>query len=291
MIVADADRPFAWPGAARSAVLLGFDLDGPTGARLQGEAIWRSTRSFLEGGYGPFRGLPRLLRLLDDLGLPATFFVPAWIVETWPDAGASILEHGHEIAGHGYRHENFFDLTVDQQHEVLGRSQEVFRRHFGRAARGFRTPSGDWHPQTPRLLLEHDYHYSSSLRSDHRPYFHRLADADHDLLEIPARVDLDDYAYFAYATQPPYPPAGDRIASYPAVMDNWRREFEGHHRVGGCLATVWHPKVSGTPGRALALRGLLDPISEQRDVWFATGADIDGWVRSQPLEPTSVVSR
>lgn len=279
-----ADAQLAWPEGAKSAVLLGFDLDGPTSARLQGDDIWRSARAFLEGGYGPFRGLPRLLRILRELELPATFFVPAWVVETWPDQCAGIVEGGHEVAGHGYRHENFFDLSTEQQHEALGRSQEVFRRYFGEPASGFRTPSGDWHQETSRILLEHGYRYSSSLRSDHQPFFHRLREPALDLVEIPARVDLDDYAYLAYTTQPPYPPAGDRIAGYATTMDNWRREFEGHYRVGGCLATVWHPKVSGTPGRALALRGLLEQAARPDDMWFATGTEIADWVRNHGVQ-------
>lgn len=278
---ADHPAPLRWPDGARSCAALAFDLDGPTAAALQGDRIWDSPRRFLDGAYGPTCGLPRLLRLLADHQLHATFFVPAWIVETWPDACREIVAAGHEVAGHGDRHENFFDLDVQTQERVLARSQQVFADVLGSPATGFRAPSGDWHPDTPRLLVAHGYTWSSSLRADHLPYMHRRLDLGDTLVEIPARVDLDDYAYLAFSEEPAFPPGGDRIAAYDDVVANWRREFDGHHAIGGCFTTVWHPKVSGTPGRARVLGELLGHMAATPDVWFATGHQVAELVRGQ----------
>lgn len=275
----------AWPGGARSAVALAFDLDGPTGAQMIDGSIWRRPRHFSLGGYGPYRALPRILDLLDRFAVPATFFVPARVVELWPQACEAIVERGHEVAHHGYDHECYWDLTVPQQEDVLARSQEVFRKYLGAPAVGFRTPSGDWHPQTPRLLLAHGIVYSSSMRDDERPYRIPVEGADRDLVEIPARVDLDDYAYFAYHRDPDFPRGQDRIASYRLTLDNWRFEFDGHHRAGACLTTIWHPKVSGTPGRTIVLERLIAHMREH-DVWFARCREVAQWCL-ETSEPTT----
>nr|BFE59469.1 polysaccharide deacetylase [Dactylosporangium thailandense] len=271
-----------WPGGARSCVALAFDLDGPTGVGMIDGSIWRSPRHFSLGGYDAYRALPRVLDLLERFGIPATFFVPAAVVELWPDACRGIVERGHEVAHHGYQHECYWDLTPDEQHEVLTRSQAVFRKHFGAAAVGFRTPSGDWHPQTPRLLLEHGIFYSSSMRDDERPYRHTVDGEIAELIEIPARVDLDDYAYFAYHRDPDFPRGQDRIASYRLTLDNWRREFDGHHRAGACLTTIWHPKVSATAGRAIVLERLLEHMTACGDVWFARCREVAEWCLARP---------
>lgn len=263
-----------WPGGRRSAAVLAFDVDGPTGAALIDGTLWAAPRRFAEGGYDLHRAVPRVLRILARYDVRATFFTPGWVVETWPNVIAAVADAGHEVAHHGYRHERFADLDVPAAREVIERSQDVFDRVLGRRAVGYRTPTGDWSPQTPALLDELGFGYSSSLRDDHAPYRHRIAGATADLVEIPARVDLDDYAAFAYSRDPDFPSGGDRIAPYRAVLDNWVREADGHHEIGGCFVTTLHPKVSATPGRARVVEALVAHLAGRDDLWLATAEQV-----------------
>ncbi len=104
-----------WPDNYKACLALAFDLDGPTGDAMLNGSIWRKPEYFGFGGYGPYRALPRLLDLLDEFRIPTTFFVPAWVVENWPRQCQAIVERGHEVAYHGYKHESFYALTLDQQ--------------------------------------------------------------------------------------------------------------------------------------------------------------------------------
>jgi peptidoglycan/xylan/chitin deacetylase (PgdA/CDA1 family) len=269
--------PGYWPAGHRSAVALAFDVDGPTGDAMLNGSIWRKPSYFALGAYGPHRALPRILDLLDEAGVSATFFTPAWVVETWPDACRAVVERGHEMAHHGYRHERYWDLEPDQQSEVIERSQRIFRDVLGAPAVGFRTPSGDWHPGTPRLLVEAGFTYSSSMRGDDRPYLHEVDGAVTPLVEIPGRWDLDDYASLAYTRNPDYPAGQDRIASYELTLDNWIREFDGSHAEGLCMTTLFHPKVSGKPGRLLLLERFLAHMRSSGDAWFATCREVAEW--------------
>ena len=96
-----------WPNQAKSAFNLGFDLDG--------ETIWRNKArrlpggdSFLKGpsigGYGPRKGAYRILEILKEFDLKATWFIPAVMIEEHQAVVEKILDGGHEISHHGYDH-------------------------------------------------------------------------------------------------------------------------------------------------------------------------------------------
>jgi peptidoglycan-N-acetylglucosamine deacetylase len=271
-----------WPDGYRSCVMLAFDVDGPSGGAMVDGSIWQMPRYFVQGSYGPFRAVPRILDLLERLGVRATFFVPAWVVEHWPAVCRDILVSGHEVGHHGYKHERYADLDVAAQESVLQRSQAVFEDVLGMQALGYRTPTGDWQRETPRVLAEHGFLYSSSFRDDDRPYRRVINGAVSSLVEIPAPVELDDYAYYAFTEDPPFPKGHDRIAGYRVVLSNWCQEFDGMHRAGGLLTTTFHPKISATPGRAVVLERFVEHMLAAEGSWFATGTEVARWVLAHP---------
>ncbi|MCU5771623.1 polysaccharide deacetylase [Erwiniaceae bacterium BAC15a-03b] len=265
-----------WPQGRQGCMALAFDLDGPTGDAMLNGSIWQKPEYFTFGGYGPFRALGRILDLLEQYQLPATFFIPAWVVEQWPQQCAAIVEKGHEVAYHGYRHESFYALNGDQQRQVMAKSREIFWQHLGIRAEGFRTPSGDWHQETPGVLLDAGVIYSSSMRGDDRPYAISVPGYTQPLVEIPGKWEMDDYASLAYTREPDFPKGLDRTASYALTLDNWCREFDGAMDEGLCLTTLFHPKISGKPGRILLLEQFIAHM-RQRDVWFARCRDVAHW--------------
>ncbi|MFE9643238.1 polysaccharide deacetylase [Streptomyces sp. NPDC006365] len=261
--------------------MLSFDLDGPTLWLDRATGQWDDARGFSLGAYGPWRGTPRLLDLLEDRSLPATFFVPGKIVEEWPAVVKDIAASGHEIGHHGWMHETFFDHSRAAQRDIIERGQDLLERTAGVRAVGFRSPSGDIAADTPSLLAELGFSYSSSMRGDDRPYRWEADGHVLDLIEIPAHWELDDYQQFVYNESPPEPRGLDRIASTLTTFDNWRREFDGYHRWGLCYVLMLHPQVIGKPQRVRALERLLDHMRRAGDVWFATGAEIADWWRSR----------
>jgi len=51
----------------------------------------------------------RVLSILDQYRIPATFFVVADVIEHYPGLIETIVEHGHEIACHGLHHSCVID--------------------------------------------------------------------------------------------------------------------------------------------------------------------------------------
>ncbi|WP_249977731.1 polysaccharide deacetylase family protein [Vreelandella olivaria] len=266
-----------WPNSKKGCMALAFDLDGPTGDAMLNHSIWCNPEYFSFGGYGPFRALGRLLDLLDDFTLPATFFVPAWVIKTWPNQCKEIVERGHEIGYHGYKHESFFTLDREQQFRVMEKSQHIFWKYLGQQAKGFRTPSGDWHKDTLSILSDFGVIYSSSMRGDDRPYLIHLNN-NHPLVELPGKWELDDYSSIAYTRNPNFPAGLDRTASYRLTLENWCFEFDGAMDEGLFLTTLFHPKIIGKPGRLIILEKYFEHICGRNDVWFAKGKNVAEWV-------------
>src|ERR1700712_3308642 len=66
--------PPSWPGGARCAVALSFDADHDTIPLRDGD---ESPMRLSQGQYGNRQAVPRIRRLLDREGVPASFFYPA----------------------------------------------------------------------------------------------------------------------------------------------------------------------------------------------------------------------
>src|ERR1700754_3723973 len=73
-----------WPDGGKCAAMLCFDVDGETTALSEDTALARRRTLMSQCEYGPRIGVPRLLGLLDHLEVPATVFIPGFIVEEHP---------------------------------------------------------------------------------------------------------------------------------------------------------------------------------------------------------------
>lgn len=272
-----------WPKGKKSAVMFTFDLDGDTTwengnvGLANGE---KYIKSLSIGQYGPKRCVDMILDKLDKYKVKATFFIPGLTVERYPELVKKIDDAGHEIGHHGYAHERFAGKTTKEQIEIIEKSQRIFKEVIGREVSGFRTPSGDWAVDTPSLLYERGFRYSSSMRGDDRPYRTIIDGEETDFIEIPTKWEVDDYVAMAYNMYPAEPAGQDRISSYKDVQENFMKEFEGHHKYGLCISYMNHPQVIGSPGRIQILEYLLKNISTRDDVWVATGSEIADWYRS-----------
>jgi len=83
----------------------------------------------------------RLLRVLRETETRATFFVLGWNADRFPDLVKRVLDAGHEIGSHGYRHQVVYSLSPGQFREDLARSMEAIDRVTGGPPVGYRAPS------------------------------------------------------------------------------------------------------------------------------------------------------
>lgn len=83
----------------------------------------------------------RLLRLLAEFRVKATFFVLTWNAERHPALVEEIAADGHEIATHGHAHRLVYELGPDLFRRDLDRSISILERITGRRPSGYRAPS------------------------------------------------------------------------------------------------------------------------------------------------------
>jgi peptidoglycan-N-acetylglucosamine deacetylase len=262
-----------------STVCLTFDFDAIS--------LW-AARGLTSPGYvsrGEFgaHAVPRILRLLREREITATFFIPGHTVETYPDLCTAIVADGHEIGLHGYMHEPVSTLDAAKEAEVCKRAVEAIRRVTGVEVRGNRTPSWDYTPHTVGVLLELGCEYDSSLMAtDYTPYHVRQGDRFHQdrpyefgeptsIVEIPVSWTLDDYPQFEYVRTDIVLPGlrrpDDVFANFLDDVDYMLREVPG----GVCTLT-FHPQVIGRGHRMLGLERFLDRCAE-RPLRFRTCVD------------------
>ena len=91
--------------------------------------------------------------------------MPGHTLVTFPESIDAILAGGHELACHGWYHEDFAELEPDVQGEILRRSVEAVRARTGAAPAGHRAPYWSLGPGTLALVEATGFVYDSSLMS------------------------------------------------------------------------------------------------------------------------------
>ena len=264
-----------WPHGNRCAAAFTFDEDGECVAFGYDRANASRRLSLQsEATYGPEVGLPRILDLLQDRGVRATFFVPGYTAERHQEIVADMVRRGHEVAHHGYLHERPDLLGEDEERKVLKKGAEILRQITGRCPRGYRAPSWEMSARTPGLLKENGLIYDSSLMGDDEPYY-IPANGREKLLEIPVHWTNDDWVHFGFCSSPPL---GNGISSPSKVYDTWSEEFLGYCQFGGCFVLTLHPFVIGRPSRIRLLDRMIGLIQGTEKVWITTLEEIADYV-------------
>jgi polysaccharide deacetylase family protein (PEP-CTERM system associated) len=108
----------------------------------------------------------RLLRIFEDTGTRATFFVLGLVAERYPSLVRTIADAGHEIASHGYGHRLVYDLTRRAFRDDIRRSKDLLESATGVPVLGYRAPS---YSVTPRslwaldVMIEEGFRYDASI--------------------------------------------------------------------------------------------------------------------------------
>lgn len=112
------------------------------------------------------RNTLRVLDLLEEHGVHATFFVLGWVAERWPHLVDAIAAAGHEVACHGYAHRLAYRLGLQRFREDVVRGKAILEARLGSPVAGFRAASyslTEWTPWALDVLVEAGFRYDSSI--------------------------------------------------------------------------------------------------------------------------------
>ena len=161
----------------------------------------------------------RVLDLLDEHAVKATFFVLGWVAEREPALVRAIAGSGHEVACHGYRHRMVSAMAPETFRDDLLRAKTVLEDLAGAAVRGFRAPSWSIMAQTMwalDVLIEEGFAYDSSVFPIH-----------HDRYGVPGAERFPHVIQRAAGRILEIPPSTIRIAgiNFPVAGGGYLRLF------------------------------------------------------------------
>ncbi len=269
-------HPLPWPDGKKLAAAITFDIDADSlirNARREDGHLRLAPISM--GRYGPTVAVPRILDTYRRLGLTQTFFMPGWVMETYPATVEAILEGGHEIGHHSWRHEDPMGHSDDEEAELFHRALDTHVRMTGRKPRGYRAPVYNATPAVIGRLIDEGFLYDSSLMADDLPY---LLDApEGEIIEIPPHWGTDDWPPFAHFEEIGYlmPVRGPSDGLRPFF-----EEYEAMRTAGGFWMPVLHPFLTGRLARWAEMERWLEGVLEQGDAWFAPLEEIARHARS-----------
>ena len=259
--------------APRLTVALTFDHDAISDSVRRGDPPVKLSHA----EFGPRVGFPRIIEVLERRRIPSTWFVPGHTLETWPEQAAAILAGGHELASHGWFHEDFSELSTDEARAILERSMAALTKAAdGTAPTGWRAPYWALGERTLELVAAAGFGYDSSLMADDA-HLYRVRSGDRhsvvegtrwgretDLVEVPVYWAMDDWPHFE--------PGGGRdgLSAPSKVLEIWEAELRyAWERIpGGLVMVTMHPECIGRGHRMAMLERFIDAAEALDGVVF-----------------------
>ncbi len=282
-----AAGPVEWPTGFRAAAAFTFDVDAESAVLSAAPGSHTRAGIMTHQSYGPLVGVPRILEILARHEIVSTFFVPGYTAERYPDVVRSIVDHGHEVAHHGYLHEPLEGVDAETEAGFLDRGLDALERVAGVRPLGYRAPM--WEPtwNTPRLLAERGFLYDSSLMDADVPYEIAVPAATgvDSLVEIPIQWALDDWEQYCFLPGI----SGEGLIESPLKAGElWTLELDAMRAAGGCFVLTNHPFLTGRPSRAAVLEQVIRRALSHDDLWVTSLQTIAEHVRGLDLAPRTL---
>jgi peptidoglycan/xylan/chitin deacetylase (PgdA/CDA1 family) len=257
---------------SRAAVSVTFDNLGEVTALARGE--WPPDEP-LGRHFSVTRALPRIMDLLEETGLRATFFVEGLNAELYPEALRGLADAGHEVAYHGWCHETWSELAADDERELLERGVGALA-DLGLRPVGLRPPGGELTASSTRALRALGFTYCSPAGA--------AVDTRDGIVVLPFRWPVID----AFHYLPHFDSLRRRFLGVDEALPPARlgatvdAALAAAARDGDFLALLFHPFLAEPDERFTVIRGALRRVRELADagaVWCAPCRDVAASLR------------
>ena len=273
-----------WPDGARVAINLvlnyeeGSEYSFPNGdARNDGltEVIYAMDPKYRDlcaesvFEYGSRVGVWRVERLLTEYKLPITFFACAVALERNREVGAWLHAAGHEPCCHGWRWEEVWRLSRDEEAEHIRLAIESIKETCGERPLGWYCRYGPSVNTRELIVEEGGFVYDSDAYNDDLPYFVDVKGKRQ--LIVPYSMTYNDGKF---GLLPSYGSPADFLDNLMRGFDQLWDEGETHPRM---MSIGLHPRLIGQASRIHALRAFVDHALQKGGVWFCRRIDIARW--------------
>lgn len=223
--------------------------------------------------YGMRAGMPRILEMFRERGLPASTSINAGVIDAYPACAEAMLEAGWEFIGHGI-HQRSMQGDADEA-ALIAEALEKIATFTGKRTRGWLSPGLKETEDTPDILKKLGVDYVCDWVLDDLPVW--MTTKHGPLIAMPYNLEINDsivYAIEKHASPEMYRRLHDTLATFD-------QELARQPRV---LALGLHPHLIGVPHRIGYLAKMLDELMTRDDVAFLTGSEIADWFVSVDME-------
>ena len=279
-------KPLLWPGGARLALILTFNLEywdltrdteGPYYAGgpailpdpLPGNVPDYPNYTWRE--YGQRVGIWRLMDIFDRAGVPASCTMNAKMGLERRAVVDAANERGWELVAHNYVQTdlltNYFG-DPEAEREIVLETLRVFEEVAGRPARGWLSSSLRCNASTVETIAAQGLIYTTDFMNDDQPYL--IHTESGPIVSVPYSNEVNDFTIYLR-----------RGMTNDQAFAMLKDQFDELYREGGASGRLMnvgiHPHVWGQPFRVRALRQFIDYARGFEGVWFARREEIADW--------------
>ena len=222
--------------------------------------------------YGMRTGFPRIVRAMEQRGLPASTTINASVIDVYPRAAEVMLKAGWEFMGHGWTQKAL--QSEPDEEAVIDKCLDRIHRFTGTKVRGWLGAGLSETMDTPDVLKSRGVDYVCDWVIDDLPTWMRTKHGP--MIAAPYSLDLNDgplWAGLGMASNEQY----DRVVG---TLETFEEELKTNCRV---MVLPLHPHLVGVPHRMNWFNRILDMLLKRDDTVFMNGGQIADWYTS--VEP------
>ncbi len=231
--------------------------------------------NFSWADYGMRAGLPRLLKLFAERGLPASTSFNAGVIDAYPQAATAMRDAGWEFIGHGM-HQKATNHVAGGEEALVRACLDKIERFTGRKVRGWLSPGLRETVDTPDVLKGCGLDYVCDWVVDDLPSW--MTTKHGPLVAMPYNLEINDSIVYAIERHA----SGEMARRLEFTLRLFERESRDNPRI---LAIGLHPHLISVPHRFQELVRMIDLLQASDTVGFTTGSALCDWFTSvQPAE-------
>jgi allantoinase len=227
--------------------------------------------------YGGRVGVWRLIRMLDRLQIPGTFFTNGACAEVYPDAVKEIAKSGHDLAGHSYTQDQLLAyMSLDDQEKTIRKSVDLLEACSGKKVTGWGCPAIAFTPETNGFLAKAGLKWTCDVTYADLPI---LIKTPHGVIAGVPTTDFSDNRVMRASPR-------DLYDVYKGTFD-----YLSENEPMGLLVLVLHCQFGGRPLMTAVLQETLKYIAKSPDVWFARHEELANWAFAAGVDEHSYRER
>ena len=213
--------------------------------------------------YGIKAGAPRVVKLLREFDIMASWTVAALSLENHPEIAEAIVALGHEPVSHGWRWVHQFKFTEEQERDFIRKAVTSIEKTCGVRPAGWLSRYM-LTANTRRLLVEEGFTYHMDDYSGDVPFWDRDTVPGKPIVIVPYQLDNNDMKMWTDPAMTPEQWLGYATRNFDQV---YREGAEGNPKL---MSLGLHLRIIGRPGRIWALEAFFRHVRQHDDVWVTT---------------------